>query len=237
MMALNVESSLTDLMTSLAVVFILLMLALAQNQASELQQGGRARLEKLQGFLNRELHFVDLACASIPEDPLACVIRLPDDRLRFHVARADLDPKGMAFLNQIMPKVVGVLNRQDVKSDVESVYIQGFTDSDGNDETNLFLSQQRAFSVGFHVVSKVLKPSPERNQLLRWLYVNGRGEQERLFFDPTTRRHENKAASRRVEVRIRVKPYELRQQERQRATPPSDITPRLKRELSETTKG
>jgi outer membrane protein OmpA-like peptidoglycan-associated protein len=212
-MALNVESSLTDLMTSLAVVFIMLMLALAQNQASELQHGGRARLEKLQGYLNHELQWVDLNCENLPEDPLACVIRLPDSRLRFLVNRADLDPKGKAFLQQVVPRVVTVLNKKDVKPDVESVYIQGFTDSDGNDETNLFLSQQRAFSVGYYVVSSVLKTSPYRNQLLRWLYVNGRGEQERLFYDPSTRQHENKAASRRVEVRIRVKPYELRLQQ------------------------
>ncbi len=42
--------------------------------------------------------------------------------------------------------------------------------------------------------------------------MNGRGEQERVYFDPKTKRSENKQASRRVEVRIRVKSGEQRNQ-------------------------
>ncbi|MCS6266809.1 MAG: OmpA family protein [Vampirovibrio sp.] len=101
-----------------------------------------------------------------------------------------------------------ILAKKAISPSVESFYIQGFTDSDGDDEHNLALSQQRAFSVGRFVVTDVIPPSAERNFLLKWLYVNGRGEQEQLL---DTRTHqENKQASRRVEVRIRVKSNEQR---------------------------
>jgi outer membrane protein OmpA-like peptidoglycan-associated protein len=204
-MALNLEASLTDLMTSLAIVFIMLMLALAQNQG----QGSRNALQEIQTKINAALESQALTCESDTNNPLSCVIRLPEDRLRFHVNRADIDPQGKAFIHSVFPSILTVLEAKDIQPSVESVYIQGFTDSDGNDEENLYLSQQRAFSVGRYVVSDVVPPSKARNDLLEWLYVSGRGEQE-LIMDDVHKATENKAASRRVEVRIQVKSSEQR---------------------------
>jgi outer membrane protein OmpA-like peptidoglycan-associated protein len=203
-MALNLESSMTDLMTSLAVVFIMLMLAVLQNQG----QGSKNALNDIQTQLNEALKLEQLECKTDKQDPLSCIIRLPEDRLRFLVAKADVDPKGEQFIKRIFPKIMHILAKKAISPNVESFYIQGFTDSDGDDEHNLALSQQRAFSVGRFVVTDVIPPSAERNFLLKWLYVNGRGEQEQLL---DTRTHqENKQASRRVEVRIRVKSNEQR---------------------------
>jgi outer membrane protein OmpA-like peptidoglycan-associated protein len=207
-MALNLESSMTDLMTSLAVVFILLMLALAQNQG----QGSQTALKEIQQKIDASLAIESLRCETDEKDPLSCIIRLPDEKLRFLVNKADIDPQGQVFIKRVFPKVMHVLSEPVVSPDVESLYIQGFTDSDGNDEHNLELSQQRAFAVGRFVVSYVIPPSQERTDLLKWLYVNGRGEQERVYFDPKTKQHENKQGSRRVEVRIRVKSGEQRNQ-------------------------
>jgi len=204
-MALNLEASLTDLMTSLAIVFIMLMLALAQNQG----QGSRNALQEIQTKVNAALESHALTCDSDDNNPLSCVIRLPEEKLRFLVNRADIDPQGKVFINSMFPIVLKVLEDTAIQPSVESVYIQGFTDSDGNDEENLYLSQQRAFSVGRYVVSDVVKPSKARNDLLKWLYVSGRGEQELIFNEGSTS-VENKAASRRVEVRIQVKSSEQR---------------------------
>jgi outer membrane protein OmpA-like peptidoglycan-associated protein len=203
-MALNLESSMTDLMTSLAVVFIMLMLAVLQNQG----QGSKNALTDIQHQLNEALKQEQLRCETDTEDPLSCIIRLPEDRLRFLVDKADIDPNGERFIKRLFPKVMHVLALPRIAPSVESLYIQGFTDSDGDDEHNLALSQQRAFSVGRFVVAFVIPPSAERTYLLKWLYVNGRGEQEQRL-DANTHQ-ENKQASRRVEVRIRVKSNEQR---------------------------
>ncbi|MFN7310558.1 MAG: OmpA family protein [Vampirovibrionales bacterium] len=206
-MALNLESSMTDLMTSLAVVFILLMLALAQNQAQEQQNGSARHLKEIQKRIDYLLVQEHLTCEADERDPLSCIIRLPEDKIRFEVNKDIIDPKGQAFLKRMFPPVLNTLNAPEIKSTVDSLYIQGFTDSDGNDEHNLELSQKRAFSVGRFVVSFVIPPSNKRNQLLKWLYVNGRGEQELRLKSGK----EDKQASRRVEVKIRVKSSEQRQ--------------------------
>lgn len=206
-MALNLESSMTDLMTSLAVVFILLMIALAQNQAQEQQNGSARHLKEIQQRIDRLLLSEHLHCETDVHDPLSCVIRLPEDKLRFEVNKDVIDPNGQTFLKRVFPPIITTLNESAIRPTVDSLYIQGFTDSDGNDEHNLELSQKRAFSVGRFVVSYVVPPSAKRDQLLKWLYVNGRGEQERRLKNGV----EDKQASRRVEVKIRVKSNEQRQ--------------------------
>lgn len=212
-MALNIEATMTDLMTSLAVVFIMLMFAFMQNQSVDVNQGSTNTLDALQTSLKQTLNPFGLECKDDPRDPLACIIRLPDDQLKFEVNRAELDPKGAQFLWRVIPPLVQSLTHGQHSNSIESVYIDGFTDSDGDDEANLLLSQQRAFSAGYHVISKVLKASPHRQQLIEWLYVNGRGENDLVTHDCTspTPCPENKQASRRVEVKIRVQSYEQRQ--------------------------
>lgn len=210
-MAVKVESTMTDLMTTLAVVFIMLMFAFMQNQSVETNNGSKNRLKRLKEELAVSLLPLNLSCEDDKNDPLACIIRLPDDRLKFMVNRADIDPHGKAFLKKLFPSIVDTLTSDFHKANVESVYIDGFTDTDGEYESNLLLSQQRAFSVGYFIISDVFKKSSNRTQLIKWMYVNGRGANDFLTYkckkEPCP---ENKKASRRVEIKIRVKSHEQR---------------------------
>lgn len=208
-MAVKVESTMTDLMTSLAVVFIMLMFAFMQNQSIEASKGSINRLHSLQDSLAITLTPLHLACVDDERDPLACIIRLPDEQLKFTVNKAFIDPQGKQFLAKLFPPIVKTLTSKSHRDNVESVYIDGFTDSDGDYEGNLLLSQQRAFSVGYFIISDILKTSPDRTQLIKWLYVNGRGENDLIRYGCIKATCiENKKASRRVEIKVRVKSHE-----------------------------
>lgn len=200
--------AMTDLMTSLAVVFILLLVIYLNRTFVETQQGSLKRLEALKTELDKALVAQSIECEmDANKDPLSCTIRVRDDKLRFAFNSAALADSGQTFLHWMTPRLTKVLCGKQFQDDVEAVLIQGFTDSVGNDDSNLKLSAERSFQVLSYGLNKAPLPSTERNCLLDLASTSGRGERE-LIRLPNGQ--ENAAASRRVEFTIRVKSYELR---------------------------
>ena len=232
-MALKLESSITDLMTSLAVVFIMLMLALVNSQGSV----GKGDIQNIQDQIKKSLLSEKLECKNNTNrgDPLSCTITLPQDKLRFIQGLANIDSDGYDFLKRVFPEILKVLIQDGIKDTVEGIYIEGFTDDDGDDDYNLQLSQNRAFSVGRLLITEIFpdKNDLKRSSLLEWLYLNGRGEQDLKCFEFQNDLNQdssikiNKEASRRVEVTIRVKSLQQKN-----ASPLSD----LKKEVLESGK-
>lgn len=207
-MALKLESSMTDLMTSLAVVFIMLMLALTQNNA----RGSITKIEEISKKINKELKSDDLSCVTKKdEDPLACTIEVKEDKLKFFTASYTCDDVCEKFLKEtFVEQIMKILTEKKFKEYIQGVYIEGFTDDIGDDITNLNLSQNRSLSIGRCIVDyyKKSKTEEEYQTLLKWLYLNGRGEQD-LKYD-SKKQEINRDASRRVEITIRVKSNEQR---------------------------
>jgi len=201
-------TAMTDLMTSLAVIFILLLVVYLNRSYQETRKGSTDNLLAIKQALNTKLKIKNIECESRDaKDPLSCTIRVGGDRLQFERDQSTLKPSGKQFLGWLTPIVTGVLCAPANRPNVESVFIQGFSDSDGNDENNLLLSQQRAFAVMQHVLNATRLSPGDRGCLLNFSSTNGRGERELLQWQG----RENKAASRRVEFKIRVKSFELRQ--------------------------
>jgi outer membrane protein OmpA-like peptidoglycan-associated protein len=217
-MALKLESSMTDLMTSLAVVFIMLMLALAQNNA----KGSITNIKKISESINKELKKDNLECVIKKEDPLACTIELKEDKLKFLSGSYFCDNKCETFLKQTFAEEIMniLLNSSEFKKNIQGVYIEGFTDDVGDDIANLNLSQNRSLSIGRYIVEyyKNQKSPDEYETLLKWLYLNGRGEQNKKCLPKTNNSCDEESqsafidrdASRRVEITIRVKSSEQR---------------------------
>jgi flagellar motor protein MotB len=217
-MALKLESSMTDLMTSLAVVFIMLMLALAQNNA----KGSISNIEKISEKLKEE----KLECViKKEEDPLACTIELTEDKLKFLSGSDFCDNNCETFLKQTFAEEIMeiLLRNSDFKKNIQGIYIEGFTDDVGDDITNLNLSQNRSLSIGRYIVEyytdkKNNKSDDDLKTLLKWLYLNGRGEQNKKCRTNNSSDEESQSAcididrdaSRRVEITIRVKSSEQR---------------------------
>ena len=193
-MAVKLESSLTDLMTSLAVIFILLMVAMINNVG----QAGKSDITKIQELLKNN----QIDCIIRADDPLACTITVSEDRLKFESGEFYINEAGGNYLKAEFPKIMKVLMEKDRKSNISGVFIDGYTDTDGDDNVNLKLSQDRSLSVGQYLLNNVFQTNEKyKNALLQWLYLNGRGEQ-----NPK----ETKDLSRRVEITIKVKSFAQR---------------------------
>lgn len=197
-MAVKLESSLTDLMTSLAVVFILLMVAMINNVG----QAGKSDITKIQEILKNN----QIDCIIRADDPLACTITVSEDRLKFEFNQASLDSSGKKYLETEFPKIMRVLMENERKSNISGVFIEGYTDTsrpkDCGPESNLELSQRRSLTVGLYLLNNVFQTNEKyKNALLQWLYLNGRGEQNPKETDEL---------SRRVEITIKVKSFAQR---------------------------
>lgn len=204
----SLSHAMTDLMTSLAVVFILLLVIYLNRTFVETQQGSLKRLEALKTELDKALVAQSIECEmNADKDPLSCTIRVRDDKLQFAFNSAALAGSGQTFLHWMTPRLTGVLCGEQFRGDVEAVLIQGFTDSSGNDDSNLKLSAERSFQVLSYGLNKAPLPSAQRNCMLDLASTSGRGERELIRL---SNGRENAAASRRVEFKIRVKSYELR---------------------------
>ena len=225
--------SVTDLMTSLAVIFIMLLvlyIAHYQHRLAALKQVlktvvnitpreieilrrlpelefGILRGQTIKKELKEALSKLRYKPEDDPRDVLAIVYHAQSENLQFDVDRSDLKDKGKQFLREFIPSLVEVLERPKFYGHVAAVVVEGHTDSDGDDEHNLQLSQQRSFAVlQFGLNDCSLKPR-EREHFLQLTSITGRGE--RGLLPPGAKAgSEQKDRSRRVEFIIRIKSFE-----------------------------
>ena len=109
-----------------------------------------------------------------------------DNGILFQVGKSTLQPSAQNSLNSFAQKVLNVYTDCDC-----SVY--GFASSDGSDQTNLTLSQQRANAVATYLKNNCRVANSQIK------YVQGFGEDPQyLIFNADG--SENREASRRVEV-------------------------------------
>jgi outer membrane protein OmpA-like peptidoglycan-associated protein len=202
----GMSNSFTDLMTSLAVIFILLLCASLNNA----QQEGQTTIHSVLAEMQRELkEFVagGIEVKSDPKDPLGLLILVPEDLLAFPLDRADISPNGELFLRAFIPKLSRIVCSQRFAKEINSIVVEGHTDSSGTAQHNWDLSQKRSMSVVRTSlgVLNMNDTEEERMSFLRLLSASGRGSAE-LVTSPAG--EENAALSRRVVFKIRVRSFE-----------------------------
>lgn len=220
--------SMVDLMTSLVVIFILLLvyfLDLAHQRAEAEQrriaeEKRRTEIAKQQTESNRELvirrlqkEFVtvnpSIQVKPDERDPLTLLIIVPEELLRFEENKAKLREIGREFLNGFTPTLTGVLCAPDLQDKVDSLIIEGHTNSRGEEWRNIPLSTERATAVTLYSLELLRdKISPDLECFLNLASANGRGPREPI------RDHEGKEdleKSKRVEFKVRVRSLEQRQ--------------------------
>jgi outer membrane protein OmpA-like peptidoglycan-associated protein len=221
----TVIMGITDLMTSLAVIFILLLTLFirAQFASRQVTQDIRqdvidAIIAKLRTSQDESLNQVKVA--KDPNDPLGIEVVVRDPLLRFEPDKSNLSEDAKKFLNQFVPLLTMVVC-QDQRKNIQTIVIEGHTDrtfptGKDPDEYNIPLSQNRARSVVEHALF-VLKGTDEegRDCFLNITSVNGRGLREppmeligKHDSDITTL---DRQAMRRVIFKIRIKSTEQRQ--------------------------
>ncbi len=196
------------------VIFILLMVSnlkrvLVQarqvdDQKSTIQtlvSGNRKKRAEICSTLNAK----GIKAAPDPHDPLLFEISIPETDLKFDHNESTIKAEGKAFLSKKVPEIVSALCDVKYDNSVSSIIIEGHTDSDGDDEHNLRLSQDRSYSVLLFVLNHCGLSGVKRDRFLNLVSANGRGETDLV---KTKSSLEDKALSRRVAIKVRLKSYE-----------------------------
>ena len=212
----GLASSMTDLMTSLAVIFILLLVASLHNAQQESEMTKNLILARLKEKMEAELaDYKDqgFEVKNDPKDPLGLIVVVPEGLLNFEFNKSDVPTDGVRFLNTILPKMASTMCSDEFKKDIGSIVVEGHADSVGDDDHNLQLSQARSMAVARESL-KVLSLNPslngensssERNCFLDLLSATGRGSREPIT---DSQGAEDRNRSRRVIFKIRVRSLE-----------------------------
>jgi outer membrane protein OmpA-like peptidoglycan-associated protein len=203
-----IDSSLTDLMTSLAVIFILLLVASLNNAQQEGTDTRNNILVELQRTL-KDFIPQGVRVENDPKDPLSLMVLVPDDLFGFEVNRSQLPPKGERFLAAFAPRMFETACSSRFRRDINSIVVEGHSDSTGSEGRNLPLSQERSMEV----VQKSLNDLVPfvHNDIgdlhgcaLSLISASGRGSAEPVLVDGV----EDRARSRRVIFKLRVRSIE-----------------------------
>ena len=134
-----------------------------------------------------------------------------DANVLFDVAESELTEEGQDALRQVLPIYCRVLLADQYKPYLAEIIIDGYTDTDGSYAYNLELSQERSLAVAEYLldIQEEFLDSRESLDLLDYLTVNGHSESNPVLYEDGT---VNMDASRRVEVKFRLKDDEMIQE-------------------------
>jgi len=200
----HLSSSLTDLMTSLMVIFILLLLVFVSHSASKDAALTDVLLKRLKQDLQPQ-GFNENSIRRDPRDRNAILVIVPGRLMNFELQRADLQEGGRDFLRSHIPSLAGVLCSPEFQSSIDSIVVEGHTDrtrygktEEESQNNNLKLSQDRSMAVVKEALADLSATGYEEQRacFLEKLSATGRGEQDPEKTDED---------SRRVIFKIRVK--------------------------------
>ena len=134
-----------------------------------------------------------------------------DSSVLFAYDGTELSKEGQQVLAQVLPVYCNVLMQEEYFPYLAEIIVDGYTDSSGDYEYNLQLSQQRSLAVAQYLldISGDFLGSEDQQKLRDKLTVNGHSSSN-LILDAEG--NENADASRRVEVKFRVKDEEMIQE-------------------------
>ena len=201
----GMSSSFADLMTSMAIIFILLLCASLNNAQQEGQTVRNSVLAEMQKAL-KDFVAGGIEVKSDPKDPLGLLVLVPEDLLAFRFDHADLSPAGESFLKSFIPKLSRIVCLPQFADEINSIVVEGHTDSSGTARHNWDLSQKRSMSVvraSLNILDE--NGGEEKGTFLQLLSASGRGSAE-LVTGPSG--EENSSSSRRVIFKLRFRSIE-----------------------------
>ncbi|MBA2682091.1 MAG: OmpA family protein [Ktedonobacteraceae bacterium] len=199
----HLNSSMTDLMTSLMVIFILLLLVFVHRTAGKDAAVTDVLLKRLRYEMTPQ-GFSEQTIRPDPRDRNAILVIVPDRLMNFQAGQSNLRPEGETFLKKYIPDLAGVLCSDQFRSSIESIEVEGHTDTqpyvghsaEESQGLNLKLSQDRSMVVVKNALADLSGTETKRGCFLEKLSASGRGEQDQ---------EATPDESRRVILKIRVK--------------------------------
>ncbi|MBR1461430.1 OmpA family protein [bacterium] len=201
--------TMSDLMLGLAIVFITLFVLAMTGFTQQTMQQQKVKMDVAKE-ISQELkkHNIDVKIDNMTGDLI-----IPSTAL-FEVNSYILTPSGKALLSKLAPIYVNTLfKKKELINDVESILIQGHTDSqtfagvnsvDEQFVRNMDLSLKRANSVASYILQTDYDKSNSQ-ALRKMIVVEGKSFNEPIIVDG----HEDYAKSRRVELKIKVKDWSV----------------------------
>lgn len=179
----HLSSSLTDLMTSLMVIFVLLLLVFVQRTGAK----DTAEATRLLQELEKQLHPGMPETPTMMQEQNRILIIAPERLMSFDLGKSDLSQRGKDFLKDELPRIAGILYDKRFRSSIESIVVQGHSDRhvfpghspDESRNMNLELSQARAMEVVKTALDDLKStPDQEQNWFISKLSSSGRGQQD-----------------------------------------------------------
>lgn len=193
-------------MTSMAVIFILLLCASLNNAQQEGQTTRNSVFAEMQKAL-KDFVSGGIEVKSDPKDPLSLLVFVPEDLLAFKFDKADVSPAGETFLKAFIPRLSRIVCSPRFAGEINSIIVEGHTDSSGSARHNWDLSQRRSMSVvraSLNVLDEY-GMSDEKTAFLELLSASGRGNAEPVI---DRSGEENPSLSRRVIFKLRFRSNE-----------------------------
>jgi len=200
--------SFSDLMASVLIIFILLFVynliayEESMNETEKMIQELTSTRMKIISMLQDEFDKEDI---DIIIDPKTGAIQL-NESILFDTGKSQLKDEGKAFAEKFIPIYVSILlGNAEIKSQLSQIIIEGHTDDVGGYLYNLKLSQERSLSVAQFLLNPEFNYK-YKDEMEKYLTINGRSYSEPILNSDDSI---NKDASRRVEIKFRLKEEEV----------------------------
>ena len=203
--------ALSDLMTGLMAIFLVLSIAILVNHKNEQVAVIRDVEEVLKAKDIKVTYDVKTGNVNIPTD------------FAFEFGKANLTPNGKIFLNTFIPVYAEAIFKnlpEKKQAIITRLVVEGHTDSIGSYTHNMKLSSERANAVVTYIDLE-MPPFPHKQQLLQKLTAVGRGEND------TTQDNIANPEQRKVVFRFDFKQFDLKNEEHhinENIKPTSNIT-------------
>lgn len=205
----NFWPTFTDILATILLVILLILISLMFSKQQELEgkeveiQEQQEMIDALVGYEQGVIEQLSRAFeeqgVQVEIDPESGAIKFDSDLL-FDYDEAILKDEFKAQLRQIIPIYTSVLLNEENRDAIESILIEGHTDSDGSYMYNLELSQDRAFSIVSYILSEEFGDFPNKEVLRSKISAIGKSESQPILQDGV----EDKDRSRRVELKFRL---------------------------------
>ncbi|MFL6451761.1 MAG: flagellar motor protein MotB [Bryobacteraceae bacterium] len=179
----HLSSSLTDLMTSLMVIFILLLLVFVQRTGAK----DTAEATRLLQELRKELRPGATDSPELKQEQNRILLIAPERLMSFEPGKWALSERGKKFLDQKLPSIARTLYAKEFQTAIESIVVEGHSDLQAfrgyepaeSRNRNLELSQKRAMEVVRTALDDLrISPKEEQDWFVSKLSSSGRGQQD-----------------------------------------------------------